>query len=160
MVEANDECAGLYGEDLEEYIRKLKEKAQAFFAQAGKEELEVYRIEQFEPVKQDAEFHGKFYQGDSYVVLKKQRANYDIHYWHGKEATAVSSELFVRLLTAMFWILHALVRLIVIISLCFLFVFHRTRWVPLLPCQCSYLRIWTWVRGITWRSRRWRRIFS
>ena len=45
MVEAEDEYAGLYGEDLDEYIRKLKEKAQAFFDQAGKDPLEIYRIE-------------------------------------------------------------------------------------------------------------------
>lgn len=66
----------------------MREKAQAFFDQAGKDELEVYRIEQFEPVKQDPEYHGKFYDGDSYVVLKKQRAAYEIHYWHGKNATS------------------------------------------------------------------------
>lgn len=26
--------------------------------------------------------------GDSYVILKKQRSAYEIHYWHGKEATS------------------------------------------------------------------------
>ena len=31
MVEAEDEYAGLYGEDLDEYINKLKAKAHAFF---------------------------------------------------------------------------------------------------------------------------------
>ena len=90
MVEADDQDGMLYGADLDDYINKLKAKAAAFFEQAGKDPMEIYRIEQFEPIKQDPEFHGKFYQGDSYVVLKKQRANYDIHYWHGKEATAVS----------------------------------------------------------------------
>ena len=94
MVEADDYDDGqLYGEDLNEYIQQVRAKAEAFFAQAGQDPMEIYRIEQFDPVKQDKEFHGKFYQGDSYVVLKKQRANYDIHYWHGKEATAVSSHL-------------------------------------------------------------------
>lgn len=89
MVEADDYDDGqLYGEDLNEYIQQVRAKAEAFFAQAGQDPMEIYRIEQFDPVKQDKEFHGKFYQGDSYVVLKKQRANYDIHYWHGKEATA------------------------------------------------------------------------
>ena len=93
MVEADDDHTGLYGEDLVDYINQLKAKAEAFFAQAGKDPMEIYRIEQFEPIKQPEEFHGKFYEGDSYVVLKKQRANYDIHYWHGKEATAVSIPL-------------------------------------------------------------------
>lgn len=63
----------------------------AFFAQAGQDPMEIYRIEQFEPIKQDPEFHGKFYTGDSYVVLKKQRNCYEIHYWHGNEATSVSA---------------------------------------------------------------------
>ena len=70
----------------------MKAKADAFFASAGKLELEVYRIEQFEPILQATETYGKFYMGDSYVVLKKQRSAYEIHYWHGKEATTVSSK--------------------------------------------------------------------
>jgi len=90
MVQADEDFSGLYGEDLDDYINQLKAKAEAFFAQAGKDPMEIYRIEKFEPIKQAEEFHGKFYEGDSYVILKKQRANYDIHYWHGKEATAVS----------------------------------------------------------------------
>lgn len=49
MVEAQDNA--LYGEDLENYIRELREKAQAFFEQAGKEPIEIYRIEKFEPIK-------------------------------------------------------------------------------------------------------------
>ena len=90
MVEADYDDTMLYGEDMDAYIRELRAKAEAFFAQAGQDPMEVYRIEQFEPIKQDPEFHGKFYEGDSYVVLKKQRAAYDIHYWHGKHCTAVS----------------------------------------------------------------------
>lgn len=96
MVEAEENYeGGLYGEDLDAYIKQLREKAFAFFAQAGKEPIEIYRIEKFEPVKQDKEFHGKFYQGDSYVVLNLNSHNqYDIHFWHGKECTAVSLILF------------------------------------------------------------------
>ena len=92
MVEANNDYddGQLYGEDLANYIAEMRAKAEAFFAQAGKDPLEIYRIEKFEPVRQAPETHGKFYQGDSYVVLSQKRGNYDIHYWHGKEATAVS----------------------------------------------------------------------
>ena len=78
-------------EELEEYMTKMREKADAFFNRAGQDELEVYRIEKFEPVMQDSEHHGKFYTGDSYVVCCKNRKDYDIHYWHGKESTAVST---------------------------------------------------------------------
>ena len=76
-------------EELDVHIQELKAKAEAFFAQAGKEGLEVYRIEKFEPVRQDPEFHGKFYDGDSYVVLKQNEKDYDIHYWHGKDSSMV-----------------------------------------------------------------------
>ena len=51
MVEAEENYDGLYGEDLDAYIRQLREKAMAFFAQAGKEPIEIYRIEKFEPIK-------------------------------------------------------------------------------------------------------------
>jgi hypothetical protein len=57
-------------EELDIHIKELQEKANAFFAQAGIDGLEVYRIEKFEPVRQDPEFLGKFYDGDSYVILK------------------------------------------------------------------------------------------
>ena len=119
MVEAGNDGA-IFGADLEAYAAAMREKAQAFFAQAGKDPLEVYRIETFEPIKQDAEWHGKFYDGDSYVVLKKQRANYDIHYWHGKNATAVSFNLLC---------LHLFTTKLV---------FSRTKWAHPLPCQCNF----------------------
>ena len=77
-------------EELDKHIQELQAKAAAFFAQAGKEPIEVYRIEKFEPVKQDTQFHGKFFDGDSYVVLKQNEKDYDIHYWHGKDSSMVS----------------------------------------------------------------------
>jgi hypothetical protein len=77
-------------EELDIKIKELQAKAEAFFAIAGKEPLEVYRIEKFEPVKQETQFHGKFYDGDSYVVLKQNDKDYDIHYWHGKDSSMVS----------------------------------------------------------------------
>eukprot|EP00347_Sterkiella_histriomuscorum_P023803 403333332 len=74
-------------EELDIQIKELQAKAEAFFAVAGKEDIEVYRIEKFEPVRQDPEFLGKFYDGDSYVILKRTEKDYDIHYWHGKHAS-------------------------------------------------------------------------
>ena len=76
-------------EELVVHIRELQAKADAFFALAGKDPIEVYRIEKFEPVRQDPQFLGKFYDGDSYVILKLNEKDYDIHYWHGKNATGV-----------------------------------------------------------------------
>ena len=81
-------------------MKKVAEKAEAFFQQAGKDPIEVYRIEKFEPVKQGAETHGKFYDGDSYVVLKCQNGKeYDIHYWHGVAATVVSNSYYEKVFT-------------------------------------------------------------
>jgi hypothetical protein len=67
---------------------KLVEAAKAFMASCGKDPLEIYRIEKFTPTKQGKDIHGKFHEGDSYVVIKKGDKEYDIHYWHGKECTS------------------------------------------------------------------------
>lgn len=83
--------------DISEFLEKedklalSKEKiaeCEAFMKTCGKHELEVYRIEKFVPTPQPNESHGKFYEGDSYVICKKGDKDYDIHYWHGKECTA------------------------------------------------------------------------
>lgn len=74
-------------EENREVSKKLIEESKAFMASCGKEALEVYRIEKFKPTLQSKDTYGKFYSGDSYVVLKKGEKEYDIHYWHGQEAT-------------------------------------------------------------------------
>jgi gelsolin len=45
-------------------------------------------METFVPTPQDESTFGKFHEGDSYVIVKKNEEEYQIHYWHGKEATA------------------------------------------------------------------------
>ena len=54
-------------------------------ANCGKKALEVYRMEKFTPILIDEDSHGKFYEGDSYVVLKKddKRKMYGFYYWIG-----------------------------------------------------------------------------
>ncbi|XP_071484632.1 LOW QUALITY PROTEIN: advillin-like [Diadema antillarum] len=53
----------------------------------GTGKIEVYRIENFEPVKQPNELHGQFFGGDSYVIqyTYKQggQERYIIYYWLG-----------------------------------------------------------------------------
>ena len=78
----------MYGEDLDAHLKMQIEKAEAFFAQAGTEHFEIYRIEKFEPIRLDMQYAGKFYDGDSYVVLKFNEKAWDIHYWHGVDATS------------------------------------------------------------------------
>lgn len=110
-------------EELDVHIKELQAKAEAFFAQAGREDIEVYRIEKFEPVRQDPQFLGKFYDGDSYVIVKKNEKAYDIHYWHGKYASGV------------------------IIKLVILF---RMNKLLLLHSLCNCLTTYQWLLDITW----------
>ena len=94
MVELDTQLDVLYGDERDAHIKEMREKAEAFFKQAGSDPLEIYRIEKFEPVKVLPEYHGKFYDGDSYVVLKMNDRAWDIHYWHGVDATSVSKLTF------------------------------------------------------------------
>lgn len=77
----------LYNEEIDAYVKKLSEKAEAFLASCGHNPLEVYRIENFEPIPVSEKHWGKFYDGDSYVVLNQNDRDYDIHYWDGVDAT-------------------------------------------------------------------------
>ncbi|XP_019871935.2 actin depolymerising venom protein gelsolin 1 [Aethina tumida] len=63
------------------------------FANAGKEAgLEIWRIEDFKPVRYPKSDYGKFYTGDSYIVLftkinKNKQKSWDIHFWLGSETS-------------------------------------------------------------------------
>ncbi|XP_059054984.1 gelsolin-like [Achroia grisella] len=53
--------------------------------------LEVWRIEDFEPVAVPKQQYGNFYSGDSYIVLKTTGSspnfNWDIHFWLGTKTS-------------------------------------------------------------------------
>jgi len=74
-------------EELADHMAKLAANAEEFLASIGKAPLEVYRIEQFKPTLQPVDTHGRFFVGDSYVVVKQFEEEYKIHYWHGNECT-------------------------------------------------------------------------
>ncbi|XP_045508992.1 gelsolin, cytoplasmic-like [Colias croceus] len=63
------------------------------FVDAGAEAgLEIWTIDKFEPVPIDRKKYGKFYNGDSYIVLKTTGENnstlyYDVHFWLGSKTT-------------------------------------------------------------------------
>ncbi|CAH0730871.1 unnamed protein product, partial [Brenthis ino] len=63
------------------------------FEEAGQEPgIEVWTIDKFEPVAVEQKKYGKFYNGDSYIVLKttgdsNSTLSYDVHFWLGKETT-------------------------------------------------------------------------
>ncbi|URD82050.1 Villin headpiece domain [Musa troglodytarum] len=54
---------------------------------------EIWRIENFQPVPLPKSDYGKFYSGDSYIILQttsgKGGYGYDIHFWIGKDSSQV-----------------------------------------------------------------------
>ncbi|RZC78995.1 hypothetical protein C5167_003267 [Papaver somniferum] len=64
----------------------------AFQGAGQKIGTEIWRIENFEPVPLPKSEHGKFYMGDSYIVLQTSHGKggaylFDIHYWIGKDTS-------------------------------------------------------------------------
>ncbi|XP_013196390.1 gelsolin [Amyelois transitella] len=64
----------------------------AAFQNSGKKPgLEVWRIEDFEPVPVPKQQYGNFYSGDSYIVLNTSgqvpNLNWDIHFWLGSNTS-------------------------------------------------------------------------
>ncbi|KAG6507445.1 hypothetical protein ZIOFF_032789 [Zingiber officinale] len=53
--------------------------------------MEVWRIENFQPVPLPKSDYGKFYSGDSYIILQTTSRGgayaYDIHFWIGKDSS-------------------------------------------------------------------------
>ncbi|RWR94773.1 villin-2 [Cinnamomum micranthum f. kanehirae] len=64
----------------------------AFQGVGQKVGTEIWRIENFQPVPLPKSQHGKFYMGDSYIVLQTTAGKggsylYDIHFWIGKDTS-------------------------------------------------------------------------
>ncbi|EDW58455.1 gelsolin isoform X1 [Drosophila virilis] len=64
------------------------------FANAGRAPgLEIWRIENFEPVPYPPNNYGKFYTGDSFIILntkqnpKDKQLTWDVHFWLGSETS-------------------------------------------------------------------------
>lgn len=70
--------------------RKVMETA---FANAGQQAgVEVWRVEDFKPVAYPKDQYGKFYTGDSYIVLvtrenKRGEKSWDLHFWLGSQTS-------------------------------------------------------------------------
>ena len=70
--------------------KKIMESA---FENAGKTPgIEIWRVENFKPVPYPKSDYGKFYTGDSYIILhtkqnKRGDLSWNIHFWLGKETT-------------------------------------------------------------------------
>ncbi|CAN1173348.1 VLN2 [Linum perenne] len=64
----------------------------AFQGVGQKPGTEIWRIENFQPTAVPKAEHGKFYMGDSYIVLQTTQTKggsylYDIHFWIGKDTS-------------------------------------------------------------------------
>lgn len=64
----------------------------AFQGAGQKAGIEIWRIEKLNPVPVPKSSHGKFFTGDSYVILKTTAlkngsVRHDIHYWLGKDTS-------------------------------------------------------------------------
>ncbi|KAG8086995.1 hypothetical protein GUJ93_ZPchr0010g7989 [Zizania palustris] len=70
----------------------MKDLDPAFHGARQKEGLEIWRIENFKPVPIPTYLYGKFFMGDSYIILKTTALKngslrHDIHYWIGKDTS-------------------------------------------------------------------------
>ncbi|KAI3472199.1 hypothetical protein Pfo_029687 [Paulownia fortunei] len=64
----------------------------AFLGAGQKVGTEIWRIENFQPVPLPKSDYGKFYSGDSYIILQTSSGKggaylYDIHFWLGKDTS-------------------------------------------------------------------------
>ncbi|XP_022935422.1 villin-3-like [Cucurbita moschata] len=64
----------------------------AFQAVGQRVGTEIWRIENFQPVPLPKSDHGKFYMGDSYIILQTSQGKggsylYDIHFWIGRDTS-------------------------------------------------------------------------
>ncbi|XP_021277687.1 villin-4 isoform X2 [Herrania umbratica] len=70
----------------------MRDLDSAFQGAGQKAGIEIWRIENFRPVPVPKSSYGKFFTGDSYVILKTTALKsgalrHDIHYWLGKNTT-------------------------------------------------------------------------
>ncbi|RAL51845.1 hypothetical protein DM860_010563 [Cuscuta australis] len=70
----------------------VKELEPAFQGAGQKVGTEIWRIENFQPVPLPKSDYGKFYSGDSYIILQTSPGKggaylYDIHFWLGKDTS-------------------------------------------------------------------------
>ncbi|KAK4265504.1 hypothetical protein QN277_026552 [Acacia crassicarpa] len=70
----------------------MRDLDSAFQGAGQKAGLEIWRIENFNPVPIPKSSYGKFFTGDSYVILKTTASKsgalrHDIHYWLGKDTS-------------------------------------------------------------------------
>lgn len=99
-VKLEDTNMALVGSKLDHAVKKEASMHEAAWTEAGKKPgLQVWRIEKFEVKSWPVEHYGKFFAGDSYIILWTYQARspetgqltdkllHDVHFWLGAETT-------------------------------------------------------------------------
>lgn len=89
-----DSNLALFGSDSEKKVKKDSAETEPAWKGAGqKPGVQIWRIKKFKVTHQQKEDYGKFYNGDSYIILntyKKPDSDellYDVHFWIGQFST-------------------------------------------------------------------------
>ncbi|XP_031564938.1 gelsolin-like protein 1 isoform X2 [Actinia tenebrosa] len=90
-----DSNLSLFGSDLEKNVKKASAEGEPAWEGAGtKVGLQIWRIVKFKVTHWPKEDYGKFFSGDSYIILhtyKKdpdsEELSYDVHFWIGKQSS-------------------------------------------------------------------------
>ncbi|KAH9500586.1 hypothetical protein Btru_076981, partial [Bulinus truncatus] len=89
-----DSNLALFGSETEKNVKKESAQTEPAWKNAGeKVGLQIWRIVKFKVTVWPKDDYGKFYEGDSYIVLNTYKEEggdqllYDIHFWIGKYST-------------------------------------------------------------------------
>ncbi|PVD24121.1 hypothetical protein C0Q70_14591 [Pomacea canaliculata] len=92
--EWKDSNLALFGSELERNIKKASASTEEAWKGAGRKPgLQIWRIVKFKVTSWPKEEYGKFYSGDSYIVMNTykepggEELQHDIHFWIGQEST-------------------------------------------------------------------------
>ncbi|KAL4226170.1 hypothetical protein ACF0H5_014157 [Mactra antiquata] len=89
-----DSNLALFGSDTERQVKKESAQQEPMWKNAGqKVGIQIWRIVKFQVTKCPKEDYGKFFDGDSYIILNTYQVEeseellYDVHFWIGKYST-------------------------------------------------------------------------
>lgn len=89
-----DSNLALFGSDTERQVKKESAEHEPAWKNAGqKVGLQIWRIVKFKVTSWPKEDYGKFFDGDSYIILNTYKLEdtnellYDVHFWIGKYST-------------------------------------------------------------------------
>lgn len=89
-----DSNLALFGSDVEKQVKKDAAKTEVAWKGAGtKVGIQIWRIVKFKVKQWHKDDYGRFYNGDSYIILRtyKEKGNnellYDLHFWIGADST-------------------------------------------------------------------------